>query len=150
MGTNIKAAVLQLNFDEAGEEDRRGRSLQKIPEWACVYALPILISSEFCKFPQTTSTTSCAPQAGIEQSMLEYGQVLNDLPFCREGPFQIKKTDNTEFIYRYCGIHAPASVVKCVTSGKWFCNGRILGSASCIVTHLVCQSGLPTTRPHDP
>ena len=38
---------------------------------------------------------------------------------------------------RYCGIHVPASVVKCVSTGKWFCNGRVLGSASCIVAHMV-------------
>lgn len=38
---------------------------------------------------------------------------------------------------RYCTIHAPASVVRCLTSGKWFCNSRIQASASCIVTHLV-------------
>lgn len=41
------------------------------------------------------------------------------------------------FTHRYCGIHAPASVVRCLTSGKWFCNARIQASASCIVTHLV-------------
>lgn len=38
---------------------------------------------------------------------------------------------------RYCGIHSAASVVKCVKTGKWFCNGRVTGTASCIVTHLV-------------
>ena len=40
---------------------------------------------------------------------------------------------------RYCGIHNPAAVVKCLTSGNWFCNGRIHGSASasCIIVHLV-------------
>jgi regulator of nonsense transcripts 1 len=42
-----------------------------------------------------------------------------------------------EWACSYCGIHNPACVVKCLTSGKWFCNGRISGSASCIVTHLV-------------
>ena len=38
---------------------------------------------------------------------------------------------------RYCGVHNPACVVKCLTTGKWFCNGRITGTASCIITHLV-------------
>ena len=28
-------------------------------------------------------------------------------------------------------------MVKCVKSGKWFCNARVTGTASCIVTHLV-------------
>lgn len=37
----------------------------------------------------------------------------------------------------YCGIHNADSVVKCLTTGKWFCNGKSTGTASCIVTHLV-------------
>ena len=35
----------------------------------------------------------------------------------------------------YCGTHNPASVAKCIASGKWFCNGRALGKVSCIVHH---------------
>ena len=31
----------------------------------------------------------------------------------------------------------PASVVKCLSTGKWFCNGRANKSGSCIVLHLV-------------
>lgn len=42
-----------------------------------------------------------------------------------------------EWACSYCGIHNAACVVKCLTSGKWFCNGRVTGTASCIVTHLV-------------
>ena len=38
---------------------------------------------------------------------------------------------------RYCGIHSASCVVKCVKTGKWFCNGRVTGTASCILTHLV-------------
>ncbi|KAH3677081.1 hypothetical protein WICMUC_001836 [Wickerhamomyces mucosus] len=38
----------------------------------------------------------------------------------------------------YCGIHTPASVVKCVTCNKWFCNGKSGNSSSShIITHLV-------------
>ncbi|KIY71087.1 hypothetical protein CYLTODRAFT_149014 [Cylindrobasidium torrendii FP15055 ss-10] len=37
----------------------------------------------------------------------------------------------------YCGIHSPASVVKCLLCNKWFCNGRGNTSASHIVNHLV-------------
>lgn len=56
--------------------------------------------------------------------------------------------EDVAHIRRYCGIHSPASVVRCLTSGKWFCNGRIQASASCIITHLVrtlvalCQNTL--------
>ncbi|KAF5388908.1 hypothetical protein D9757_005076 [Collybiopsis confluens] len=37
----------------------------------------------------------------------------------------------------YCGIHSPASVVKCLVCSKWFCNSRGNTSASHIVNHLV-------------
>jgi regulator of nonsense transcripts 1 len=37
----------------------------------------------------------------------------------------------------YCGIHNPASVVKCLVCSKWFCNSRGNTSASHIVNHLV-------------
>ena len=37
----------------------------------------------------------------------------------------------------YCGVYAPACVVRCVRTGKWFCNGRGSSSASHAVQHLV-------------
>ena len=37
----------------------------------------------------------------------------------------------------YCGLHDPASVVKCVASDKWFCNSRGNTSGSHIIQHLV-------------
>ena len=52
--------------------------------------------------------------------------------------------------HRYCGIHVPASVVKCIQSGKWFCNGRITGTASCIVTHLVRPRTEPSPTHSEP
>eukprot|EP00039_Didymoeca_costata_P001888 m.55985 g.55985 ORF g.55985 m.55985 type:complete len:1105 (+) comp11014_c0_seq3:109-3423(+) len=41
-----------------------------------------------------------------------------------------------EHACRYCGIHDPASVVKCLNTGKWFCNSRGNTSGSHIVNHL--------------
>jgi len=38
---------------------------------------------------------------------------------------------------RYCGIHSPASVVKCLTCEKWFCSARGNSSSSHIINHLV-------------
>ncbi|KAG5455660.1 MAG: RNA helicase-domain-containing protein, partial [Olpidium bornovanus] len=38
---------------------------------------------------------------------------------------------------KYCGIHNPSTVAKCVTCQKWFCNSRGNTSGSHIVTHLV-------------
>ncbi len=37
----------------------------------------------------------------------------------------------------YCGIHNAASVAKCVSTGKWFCNARGSTCGSHIVQHLV-------------
>ena len=37
----------------------------------------------------------------------------------------------------YCGLSDSSCVVKCVESGKWFCNGRGNTSASHIIQHLV-------------
>ena len=38
----------------------------------------------------------------------------------------------------YCNVHTPSAVVKCVATGKWFCNNKQQGvPASCIVYHLV-------------
>lgn len=38
---------------------------------------------------------------------------------------------------RYCGIHSPASVVKCLHCDKWFCSARSNGNSTHIVNHLV-------------
>jgi len=37
----------------------------------------------------------------------------------------------------YCGIHSPASVVKCNICSKWFCNAKGATGASHIINHLV-------------
>ena len=52
-----------------------------------------------------------------------------------EGP-----TDLPYWACTYCNIHSPASVVKCASTGKWFCNSKAPGlPASCIVYHLVSR-----------
>lgn len=38
---------------------------------------------------------------------------------------------------RYCGIHAPSSVVRCLACSKWFCSARGNTSSSHIINHLV-------------
>ena len=38
---------------------------------------------------------------------------------------------------RYCGIHDPACVAKCVETDKWFCNASSTGGSSHLVHHLV-------------
>lgn len=45
--------------------------------------------------------------------------------------------DTPEYACRYCGIHDPACVVRCVESNKWFCNSRWNTTGSHIIQHLV-------------
>ncbi|EPB86513.1 hypothetical protein HMPREF1544_06680 [Mucor circinelloides 1006PhL] len=47
------------------------------------------------------------------------------------------KKDLPAHACKYCGIHSPASVVKCVTCDRWFCNSRGNTSGSHIINHLV-------------
>ena len=42
-----------------------------------------------------------------------------------------------EYSCRYCGIHDPACVAKCVETNKWFCNATATSSSSHLVHHLV-------------
>lgn len=69
---------------------------------------------------------------------------MSDLRFVDGEDDGVQAGDDTvpehlpEWACAYCGICTPASVVRCLSSGKWFCNGRSVGSsASCILTHLV-------------
>ena len=41
------------------------------------------------------------------------------------------------FSSRYCGIHNPSSVVRCLACSKWFCSARGNTSSSHIINHLV-------------
>ncbi len=61
----------------------------------------------------------------VDSARLSSARRPGDLPF------------NLHCDHRYCGCHDPASVVKCITTGKWFCNGRIGASGSCAIVHLV-------------
>ncbi|KAG8791431.1 ATP-dependent helicase NAM7, partial [Serendipita sp. 399] len=59
----------------------------------------------------------------------EFDGILDDF---KDGP-----VDLPPHACSYCGIHNPASVVKCLVCSKWFCNSRGNSSASHIVHHLV-------------
>ncbi|CAB1119331.1 unnamed protein product [Ectocarpus sp. CCAP 1310/34] len=48
-----------------------------------------------------------------------------------------KDVEALEWACRFCGIHDPACVVRCVESGKWFCNSCGNASGSHIIQHLV-------------
>jgi regulator of nonsense transcripts 1 len=48
-----------------------------------------------------------------------------------------EQLDVPDHACKYCGIHNPSSVVKCLTCQRWFCNSRGNTSGSHIVTHMV-------------
>ncbi|TFK36345.1 RNA helicase-domain-containing protein [Crucibulum laeve] len=66
-------------------------------------------------------------RAGVEE---DFDAVLDDLK-------DEAAVDLPPHACSYCGIHSPASVVKCLICSKWFCNSRGNTSASHIVNHLV-------------
>jgi regulator of nonsense transcripts 1 len=52
---------------------------------------------------------------------------------------------------RYCGIHDPASVAKCVDSAKWFCNSSTGSHSSHLIHHLVkSRSNQVQLHPNSP
>ncbi|KAH9843125.1 P-loop containing nucleoside triphosphate hydrolase protein [Rhodofomes roseus] len=67
---------------------------------------------------------------GVVRTDEDFDAVLDDLK--DEG-----QVDLPQHACSYCGIHSPASVVKCLICSKWFCNSRGNTSASHIVNHLV-------------
>ena len=72
-------------------------------------------------------TGTNATLAGAEDSSSVY----------QEDEEGFNNVDVPEFACSYCGIADAACVVRCVDSGKWFCNGRGNTSASHAVQHLV-------------
>ena len=59
-----------------------------------------------------------------------------------------------EYSCRYCGIHDPAAVAKCVETKKWFCNGSNYGGGgggSHLVNHMVrSRSNQVQLHPNSP
>ncbi|KAF7311201.1 Regulator of nonsense transcripts 1 [Mycena kentingensis (nom. inval.)] len=76
------------------------------------------------------SHSHAQPRAGAGQIEEDFDAVLDDLK--DDGA-----VDLPPHACSYCGIHSPASVVKCLVCAKWFCNSRGNTSASHIVNHLV-------------
>ena len=60
------------------------------------------------------------------------------LAFVEDGEAEAVPTELPYWKCEYCNVHTPSAVVKCVATGKWFCNYKPAGlPASCIVYHLV-------------
>jgi regulator of nonsense transcripts 1 len=90
----------------------------------------------------TSKRENRAPPANTNVSQL--AQMTSDLKF--EDTFEEGLEDTREreialpeHACRYCGIHNPSSVVRCIFPNcrKWFCNGRGNTSGSHIINHLV-------------
>lgn len=90
--------------------------------------------------PAATDAFSSAFQSRLEHDTASVSDDFQHLTF--EEPNDDDALDYTArelptHACAYCGLHDPASVVKCVASDKWFCNSRGNTSGSHIVQHLV-------------
>lgn len=86
---------------------------------------------------QANAVAAAALENGASQSTEAIADQLSELNFDNEEAAQSHSKKKQPHACAYCGIANAAAVVKCVSSGKWFCNGRTIGTASCIITHLV-------------
>ncbi|PHH82161.1 hypothetical protein CDD82_6783 [Ophiocordyceps australis] len=65
---------------------------------------------------------------------------VNSVPLGPMGGMSLKDVQKEEpapHACAYCGIHTPASVVKCLMCDKWFCGARGNGNTTHIVSHMV-------------
>ena len=69
-----------------------------------------------------SSSVPAAGVTGLDDDEIERGGVPDALP---------------SHACAYCGIYNPACVVRCSSTGKWFCNARAGSSGSHIIQHLV-------------
>ena len=58
-------------------------------------------------------------------------------PYAEYDEHSASEAPAAEWACSYCGVSDPASVARCVSTKKWFCNGRGQGSLSHIIYHLV-------------
>lgn len=86
------------------------------------------------------SLSEAAKPIEVEEAypeVVEAGAPLDFVEECVETDASAP-TDLPYWACTYCNIHSPASVVKCASTGKWFCNSKAPGlPASCIIYHLV-------------
>jgi len=74
---------------------------------------------------------------GVGQLAFEDGPEYEEEEEEEEGQGEFRLSDLPPYACQYCGIHDPSSVVYCISSGRWFCNGRGNTSGSHIINHLV-------------
>ena len=113
-------AAQAYNFLEEEEEDVGAGNESAMPHSEA--AKPIEVEEGY---PEEVEA-GAAPLDFVEECVeTEGGEGPTDLPY---------------WACTYCNIHSPASVVKCASTGKWFCNSKAPGlPASCIVYHLVSR-----------
>eukprot|EP00878_Enallax_costatus_P027090 GHUV01029134.1.p1 GENE.GHUV01029134.1~~GHUV01029134.1.p1 ORF type:complete len:229 (+),score=44.50 GHUV01029134.1:522-1208(+) len=70
-------------------------------------------------------------QLEVNGEEAQFDDVLED------GASNREQANAAEWACAYCGVSSPSCVVKCLTTGKWFCNERMGSSGSCIIVHLV-------------
>lgn len=92
----------------------------------------------FCSLPPMFGSTQFVPGHGSSRLCFKRNTCHLKIvawPAC--APFCVTDVEAPEWACRFCGIHDPACVVRCVESGKWFCNSCGNASGSHIIQHLV-------------
>lgn len=86
---------------------------------------------------EDTVSTEAKPESSSKGEYLASSDLKFDDTF--EDEDTRKEVELPEHACRYCGIHNPSCVVKCIfpSCKKWFCNGRGHTSGSHIIHHLV-------------
>ena len=73
----------------------------------------------------------------VSVSTWQHNPPPKEVPLAKSKGIELDWNTLPEHACRYCGVSDPQSVVKCITSGKWFCNSKYNTSGSHIVNHLV-------------
>jgi regulator of nonsense transcripts 1 len=84
--------------------------------------------------PNTAPSVAATPKTATTG---EFAEPFGETALDGDSPLEPREVELHEHACRYCGIHSPACVVRCVTCKKWFCNSRGNTSGSHIINHLV-------------
>ena len=77
-------------------------------------------------------------ESGEDESGDELSDVSDDDAWVQYSTLNCYDEDQLpDYACRYCGIHDPACVARCVETNKWFCNDATAGSTSHLIHHLV-------------
>lgn len=120
----------QHNYDFIDEDDAASTGSTLLED---------VSTATFTMSQESSSSSLLSAQSTLDESMASLN--FEETGLCLDEDDEMMMNPKTKELPAhaciYCGLHDPASVVKCVTSGKWFCNSRGHTSGSHIIQHLV-------------